>query len=187
MTNHLAQFKTDFKIIADEMIRLFTMSINGDESKLKQFPQRPLLEKVLRGDTVRIYLFDHENRLISFMPKIDIEKIGARLAAFELRFSLGLLKNPDAISQTLEQNKKKFDIKIPSFHLQDRDIYSVYVLGESHVLRTYSLNSSSAVIFALLFGALNTLSYDLYNLDIYLSFDESSPLKNTRNPLHRQE
>ncbi len=177
--DQLSQFRADFKIIADEMMRLFTMSIDGDKTKLKQFPQEPFLDKVLRGNTVRIYMFDPEDRLISFMSKIDVEKIASRLAKFELRFSYGIRKNPELLSQLFNRNKKNFDINIPNFQLPDKELFSVYVLGDSHLLHRYSLDSSSAVIFALLFGELNTLNHDLYNLDIFLSFDESMPLKHT--------
>jgi hypothetical protein len=98
MKEQLVQFSADFKIINEELSRLFAMSVGGDKTKLKQFPKGPFLKKTLSSDTVRIYLFDSENRLISFMPKIDVDQIGVRLAAFELRFSFNIMKNPEILT-----------------------------------------------------------------------------------------
>lgn len=160
-------FEADFKTISEYIYRTFCMSIDGDTDKLRRFPTEPLLRTALGSGIVKIYMFDPNLKLTMFIPEMSMKTVIEQLVPFVLRFSLNLR---DA---SLSANQNQKDSVLPKF-IQNNTAFSLYIFGGPHLILNFQVDPSGAVAFALLFGNLNTLNYDQYNLDILLELADST-------------
>ena len=158
---------TDFRTIRDYLYNLFCISIDGDKSKLRQFPQEPLMRKALSLGPLRVYLFDEDLRLVMFILEMSIETTINKLIPFEKRYSLNLKESPST------SQKKSSELNMPRL-ISRESLFSMYVFGGPHLIRTLQIDPTGAVVFALLFGYLNTLSHDQATPDIVLSLEGTS-------------
>lgn len=171
MKEYSKLIKQDFKTIKEHTKKIFSTIFFSDENKIVDFPRQPLLEKIIsETENFKIYFLNAESKLVMFIPEISFQLISGQLIPFEDRFSLVKDEKFKSLKELVLYNRKQIKEINEQEDFEVEDVFSIYIFSGPYLIRYFDINSTSAVIFASIFGYLNIINYDDYNFEYQIIY-----------------
>ncbi len=122
------------------------------------FPRKKIIEQGLEAEFFRVYLFDAMKYLVMFIPQMSFGDLFNKLIPFEERYALSEEDSSSSMREYVEYGRKQLRY-IEDKTIELEDAFFIAVFGDNILLRIFDIGSTEAVVFALLFAALNVYEY----------------------------